>query len=238
MSPQLQTLSPLARTLYDALTEEDKQLNAFINFPIVNMNMTSRHTFVSTEGYIFGDWDFKNQEMVTLAVECLEQVMLEAFRQPEKKTIILPGTDTPLEYVNPAADLHTLTIAGAYPEVFAGLPEWELVNKAKTTEPGKRKSWRDIGKIINFGTVFMQTIEAMANINHVPVETATRWSKGHKETYPTFHAWAERMAKLGSARGWIETSWGGRIRWVNEDNAKAAGASPARSAVNHLIQGE
>lgn len=83
----------------------------------------------------------------------------------------------------------------------------------------------------------MQTAKAMAELNYLEESVCQMWIDSHKKTYPVFHTWVEEQAHLATCRGWSANSQG-RIRWVNEDNAKAQGASPARSAVNHQIQSQ
>lgn len=73
-------------------------------------------------------------------------------------------------------------------------------------------------------------------MNYVTEEEADGWIKNHKIAYSTFHEWSQEIAHLTEVRGWSRNQQG-RHRWCAEDNAKASGSSPARSGVNHQIQG-
>jgi len=76
----------------------------------------------------------------------------------------------------------------------------------------------------------------MSDLNHVSVDETTQWIERHEHAYPDFHDWANSMFYLAEVRGWIQNSSTGRIRWVAEENSKAAGASAGRSGLNFLIQ--
>lgn len=86
-------------------------------------------------------------------------------------------------------------------------------------------------------TLYDQSAQAMSTSHFVTEEVATGWIKGHEKTYPVFHQWKQEVSHIATARGWTEVDWSFKIRWCNEDNAKAAGASPGRSGVNFKIQG-
>lgn len=71
----------------------------------------------------------------------------------------------------------------------------------------------------------------------VPIEYTTAGVKGHEQLYRVFHAWAKEQKHFAEARGWAQTTWSGRVRLVNESNAKGAKESPGIMGVNHKIQG-
>jgi hypothetical protein len=205
------------------------------------LKLTPRHEFVAKEGFSLWDGDFVNQEMCIAAKESGDITMTDALRQPKrlKETITLDdGTQKEIEYKNPDADLHIITTSSCYPQVFEGHPKWDWFSLSQQVKPGTNKKYRDIGKIINFGILFDQTAMTMATQNNVAVEEAKLWREGHEKAYPGWHRYAQEIGRIGAARGWIETSYGKRIRYVNEDNSKGEGSSPARSAVNMTIQGK
>jgi DNA polymerase I-like protein with 3'-5' exonuclease and polymerase domains len=157
-----------------------------------------------------------------------DPAMERAFTEPEVLT--LPDGTT---YKNPYADLHTLTaVKCCAPALFHGVTEHEWVSKAK--ENGSRHN----GKTTNFGIIFDQTAESLSLLNHVKLAETEQWVKGHKQTYAGYHHWAEEYGAIAAARGFAVSPVSKAIRWVDEENSKGGGESPARAAVNYAIQGE
>jgi hypothetical protein len=206
------------------------------------IGMTPRHGFVSrwqdpTHPEVFIDLDFRNQELYIAGVLSQDKTFLRALlEEPEYKTIEIDGKE--VTYPNPAADLHTLTTKDCcFPEFFIGVPEHKIVATAKDEALIKQKGApRDYGKVTNFGIAYFQTAKAMADLNYLPEEECAQWIERHEATYVQFHSWAKQEKELAAARGWVANDWSGRIRWVQEENSKAAGASPGRSGVNFKIQ--
>lgn len=170
--------------------------------------------------------------------------MLQAFESEEK----LPLKNEQGEYVkdedgnikyykNPNADLHTLAAAHCcFPDLFRGKPleEWDLIAR----DPDSIKLLGDprvYGKKVNFGIVYLQTPQTMAEQNYLPTEVCDEWRKNHELQFPDAHRYIDEQEEWANARGWARNAMG-RLRWVREDNAKQQGASPGRSGVNHLIQ--
>lgn len=210
----------------------------------VTLSTTLRSGFVAPEGYVLASIDYSSQELYVAAVLSGDQTMLQAFKSPEKLPL-LDADNNPIVkdgqavyYKNPDADLHTITAQGCcYPELFRNQPKHEWVGIAKDASLISAKgSARDAAKRVNFGICYGQTAQAMTNLYHVPLALTEEWLKRHKETYPDFHRFAHDVGILSETRGW-SLNKDGRLRWVAEDNAKAAGASPARSGVNFQIQG-
>ena len=209
--------------------------------PEIELMLTSRHGFVAPPGKVIISCDFSSQETLVAAALSQDPVMMESFLQPpymraDGTLTDTPGPDT---YDNPDVDLHTLSAkAFCFPEIFEGRPKHEWVAIARDEEmirlPGNARSY---GKRVNYFLQYLGTALSLAQLCHVDKAVAESWVKGHRKLYARFHEWASEMAAIGAARGWIETTWGGRVRWVEEENAKAAGESPGRAAVNHLIQG-
>jgi hypothetical protein len=154
--------------------------------------------------------------------------MVRAFTEPEELT--LPDGTV---YKNPYADLHTLTaVKCCAPQAFAGIPESKWVPLSK--DNGSRQK----GKITNFGILYLQTAESLSLLNHVKLEETELWVKGHKTTYAGYHHWAEEYGGIAASRGFAVSPVSQAIRWVDEENSKGGGESPARAAVNYAIQGE
>jgi hypothetical protein len=202
-----------------------------------------RQAFVAPDDWAVLSCDYGNQELYIAAFESKDTAMLKAFS--DSKTLpLLDASGQPMFkdgqqifYPNPHADLHCLTaVFCCFPRLFEGRPEYEWVRISKDETLIVQKGCaRDYGKKTNFGIAYMQTAQAMAQLNYVREEECAQWIKAHQSLYPEFHAWAQEKAGFSNARGWVENSLG-RIRWTAEDNAKKAGASPARSGVNHCIQ--
>jgi len=82
----------------------------------------------------------------------------------------------------------------------------------------------------------MQAAKSMAEQSYVSQEEAQGWLDRHKRTYKVFHAWADEVARISTARGWINNAQG-RVRFLNEASNSAKGESPGRLGVSHSIQG-
>lgn len=202
------------------------------NEEFIDVLLTMRDLFVAPPGKSFASADFKNQEMYIAAVNSKDPLMLGVFSAPP--FITFEGKN----YVNPDADMHTLTTATCcFPELFRGKPKhlWREIADDGSLISQKGNA-RDYGKRTGFGIIYMQTSQAMSELNYLPEPTCKLWIERHKETYSKFHQWAQEVGAMSSARGFSTDSIG-RVRFVNEDNAKGSGASPMRSAVNFCIQG-
>ncbi len=197
----------------------------------VELNLTPRHGIVAPTGYSIVSADYQAMELYIAAVLSGDEIMLNTFRVSPKVTV--EGK----EYANPDSDLHTLTAQGCcFPQIFEGKPKHLWVSIAKDESAIAQKgSARDFAKRTNFGLIYLATAKTLSETNHVPEEICQTWIDLHKRTYKGFWNWAEEIAAIATARGWIANT-ASRIRYVNEDNAKAAGASPARSGVNHMVQ--
>lgn len=205
----------------------------------IKFSITPRQGIVAPKGYCIASLDFSGQELMIAAVWSQDKTMLDSFRLPEKKE----APDGKV-YPNPFSDLHTLsTVQCTFPELFidengAAKPWWTWTEIAKDSKLIKQKgNARSYSKILNFGVIYGQSAASISSFHHVPLETAETWLKNHQSTYHGFHSWFKETKAIGEARGWIETPWCKRIRWVNEDNAKGSGESPGIAAVNHCVQG-
>lgn len=205
----------------------------------IPIRLTPRHLIVASPGKVLVAIDFTNQELLVLGVLSDEQKIINAIYAPSSIEEI-GENGLKITYPNPWADLHTMTAQMCcYPKLFEGKHEREWVKIAKDesliTDKG---SARSRAKTLNFGIVYLQSAEAMSVLNHVSLDEAIRWQVQHQKAYPKCHSWIEEMSHLSSLRGWAITNLKyHRVRWVAEDNSKGAGASPARSGVNHCIQG-
>lgn len=198
--------------------------------------VTHRHCFVAPEGYSIVSVDYKSQEMLIAAVLSGDRLMLQSFSAPATKTVTLPNGEVKT-YPNPETDLHLLTCKNCcFPTYFEGRPEHEWLSIAKKTTLPSGRSLRDVAKTINFGLIYLATPATLAKQVYAAEEEAARWKREHQRLYEGFWEWAHKQESLARRRGWARNQSTGRIRWVAEDNAKARGASPGRSGVNHLVQ--
>jgi DNA polymerase I-like protein with 3'-5' exonuclease and polymerase domains len=182
---------------------------------------------VAPKGKILASLDFSNQEAQIASVISADKSMSEVFLV--KSTLTRPdGT----KYVNPYSDMHTLSAVYCInPERYKDVPEDQWRELADNS--GDRK----LAKGLNFSIIFMATALAISQNNYVKEEVAKGWVENHKKTYANFHGWAQNFGNIAAARGYAITPYYGAWRYVDESNAKGSGESPARSAVNHAVQG-
>ena len=124
-----------------------------------------------------------------------------------------------------------------HPHIFRNVPKEKIVKVAKDKSLIPEKgSARDWAKCLQYGIQYLQGANGMASLHNISEKKAQSWIDQHESTFPRYHKWVAEEQHLAEVRGWVQTPQG-RTRFVREDNAKAAGASPGRSGVNHLIQG-
>ena len=191
-----------------------------------------RMPFCAPKGKLIVEIDYSGQETRIAAALSKDKKMTEAFLvEPTIK-----GPDGKL-YDNPYSDLHTLTSVYCIdPAWFEGIPDHLWVSRSREVPPGQKVCPRQRGKTLNFATNYLATARSIAEGNHVSLKTAEEWEKNHKSTYPGYYQWAAEQGRIASARGFAINSRG-RWRFIDEANAKGAGESPERNAVNFLVQG-
>jgi len=206
--------------------------------------ITPRHLITAPQGKSLVSIDYKNQELFFIAVLSEDENMIypfeaeeKVYKRDDKGHIINDEEGNPISYKNPYADLHTVTTAECcFPYLFEGQPldKWDSIAR----DPNTIKLLGDprvYGKKTNFGIVYLQTPETMAEQNYLPVEQCQTWRDNHELQFPEAHRYISEQEDWANTRGWARNALG-RLRWVREDNAKMKGASPGRSGVNHLIQ--
>jgi DNA polymerase-1 len=97
---------------------------------------------------------------------------------------------------------------------------------------------RNVGKTVNFATIYGQGATALAQIVGVPRREAERYIEAYFATYAGVRAWLDRTIADGEARGWVETLLGRRriipeLRATNPTDLEAG----RRIAANTPIQG-
>lgn len=212
------------------MTEQHQHwLTHSVNGNDVEINLTARSGLCAPTGNILISFDFSNQEAQIAAVSSHDPLMSNVFLAPEKL-----NNEEGLEYINPESDLHTLTAAYC-----VNPKKYESLSKDKWRIEAETSGDRKIAKIINFAILYMATAVSIAESNYVKEEVAQKWVDAHKETYKEFHRWAQEEGNIATILGYAYGPFNpySPCRFVSEENAKGSGESPARSAVNHNIQG-
>lgn len=200
--------------------------------------ITYRNAFAVGKGRVCGSFDYKNQEAYIAGWLSKEAKFINAVAFEPKTLEYTLETGEVITYTNHLADLHTITGMGCIkPEAFKDQPVYKYLDIAEDpSEIQGKGTIRSLAKIVNFGIIFQQSARTMAENNFISADMAAQWIKKHRETYPDFHAWADREVYLARVRGWAANDYSFRMRMVNEDNAKAAGADAGRSGLNQKIQ--
>lgn len=64
--------------------------------------------------------------------------------------------------------------------------------------------------------LYLSTAKSISERNHVKLDTAESWVKGHRKAYPGYYEWAEEVGRIAAARGFAVLPYGyNTIRWVN-----------------------
>jgi len=100
------------------------------------------------------------------------------------------------------------------------------------------KQQRNVGKTMNFATLYGQGPHALSRQLGVEYEVARQYIAEYFEQFPKVREWMSKTLEFGYENGYVETLWG-RKRYIPElkaDNRmiKAAGE---RAAINHPVQG-
>lgn len=95
------------------------------------------------------------------------------------------------------------------------------------------KEQRDIGKVLNFATIYGQTPQGLAKKMHVSVYEAERLQNLYFSTYPEILEWLDKTVLDCKKTGYSSTPWG-RTRRIRFGYDVAKGE---RQAVNTPIQG-
>ena len=100
------------------------------------------------------------------------------------------------------------------------------------------KQQRNVGKTMNFATLYGQGPHALSRQLGVEYEVARTYIAEYFEQFPKVREWMQKTLEFGYENGYVETLWG-RKRYIPELKAsnrmfKAAGE---RAAINHPVQG-
>ncbi|OGE26094.1 hypothetical protein A3C26_00045 [Candidatus Daviesbacteria bacterium RIFCSPHIGHO2_02_FULL_39_12] len=97
---------------------------------------------------------------------------------------------------------------------------------------------RNVGKTMNFATLYGQGAHALASQLRIDFQTARQYIQEYFAQFPKVREWMIKVLEEGYEKGYVQTLWG-RKRYIPELQAtnrmlKAAGE---RAAVNHPVQG-
>ena len=100
------------------------------------------------------------------------------------------------------------------------------------------KEQRDVGKTVNFATIYGQGATALGQILGIPRAEAAGYIESYFTAYAGVRAWLDRTVAEAHANGWVTTLFG-RRRWIPELSSRNQMDSQAgeRIAVNTPIQG-
>jgi DNA polymerase-1 len=169
-----------------------------------------RQSFCVPDGFTMVSCDYNSQELVIAANLSKEPKWVKALGGGE--------------------DLHAITAAGAYGHTideFLALPKPEK----------KRK--RDVGKMLNFATLYGATARTLATRANIDPTDAEKIYEGFRDTYQGLFGWIREVHHWARVHGYT-TTYFGRKRWLKQFydmNDKQQASFADRSSVNTAIQG-
>jgi DNA polymerase I len=100
------------------------------------------------------------------------------------------------------------------------------------------KAQRNVGKTMNFATMYGQGARALSKLLGVEYATAKTYIDEYFEQFPKVREWMAKTIEFGMKNGYVETIWG-RRRYIPELQAgnKMLRSFGERAAINHPIQG-
>lgn len=108
----------------------------------------------------------------------------------------------------------------------------------KVTVEEITKSQRNVGKTMNFATLYGQGPRALSRQLKVDYSTARDYIAEYFEQFPKVKDWMSKTLEKAHKSGFVETLWG-RRRYIPElsSNNKMFQSFGERAAVNHPVQG-
>lgn len=142
------------------------------------------------------------------------------------------------KYLSPYCDLHYVAAEGSFPQLLDYLPWERLKESKKKREELNAQSYRSIGKVQNFGTIFGLTAASLAEDLGWTVEKAQEALDNYFKKFSGLYRWLQATMELGKAQKYISLCTGRRV-FVGESNAKGIEGANAigRKAANSAIQG-
>ncbi len=100
------------------------------------------------------------------------------------------------------------------------------------------KQQRNVGKTMNFATLYGQGPHALSRQLGVSFEEARTYIEEYFLQFPNVREWMQKTLEFGYVHGYVQTLWG-RKRYIPELQAsnRMFKASGERAAVNHPVQG-
>lgn len=209
----------------------------------INQQRTNlREAFVAPTGSLIASCDFSSQELRNVAAACGDKNLAAAYileKQYELNLIPKPLDPNGVVYKDPKTELHILAASNINAEVKRLLKEepWNCNAGASSVV----KKFRKLGKIYNFGLIYLATARTLAEQTGTTVEEAQQNLENYF-AYPDgfwkLGNWLKVQATLAAERRWVKTAVGDCL-FCNEANAKGVDASSAaqRKGVNGLVQG-
>ena len=169
-----------------------------------------RQAFRVPDGFTMVSCDYDRQELVIAANLSKEPKWVKALGDGE--------------------DLHNITAAGAFGHT---LEEFLLLPKAE------QKKKRNVGKMLNFATLYGATASTLASRANIPRPEAEKIYEGFRDTYQGLFGWIREVHHWARVHGYT-TTYFGRKRWLKQFydlNDKQQASFADRSSVNTAIQG-
>lgn len=178
--------------------------------PGIQMVPSMRRAFKAPAGYQLVSFDYDRQEVVIAANLSGEPVWIKS---------LLAGED-----------IHAATAM----EVFGfSKDEWDALPE------GDREDRRDIGKRLNFGTLFGATAHTLSRRMNISLSAAEQIWEDYRQGLPILFKWIDATISNARATGYTWTYFGRRRplkRFYDSDNPKMRSFAD-RAAVNTPVQG-
>lgn len=178
--------------------------------PGVQAVPSMRRAFRAPAGFNLVSFDYDRQELVIAANLSGEPVWVDALLQ--------------------RSDLHAKTAMEAFGYSEA---EWDALSE------GERYDKRDIGKRLNFGTLFGATAHTLARRMGIPLTRAEAIWEDYRQGLPVLFDWIDATMRNARIRGYTSTYFGRRrplAEMYQSKNPKQRSFAD-RAAVNTPIQG-
>jgi DNA polymerase I-like protein with 3'-5' exonuclease and polymerase domains len=196
-----------------------------------------RNAFIAPEGYYWVSADFSGQELRIVSAIVFNEykcsALLDVFKEERERPYLID--DTGMSYENPYTDLHLVAAIGLN-KALESIEPWNVAKMAKGGLDGI--NYRQLGKIINFSTIYGKGAEGFASDFGMSIEEAEVVLNNYFKKFPGLKKWLDYHSESSKITNRIRTV-GNRLIFVGEDNAKGASNANAigRKGPNAIIQG-
>lgn len=189
-------------------------LNSKLNMNVIKNliereQITLRHAFVSSPGYLWASSDYQQQEGTNVAAVCGDPNMGKIFKLKkayEDKLIPKPKDPNGNEYTDPNTCIHIIAASNISSEVKRLLKDEPWLCNAEASSVVKK--YRKLGKIYNFGLIYLATARTLAEQTGTTLEEAEKNLEAYF-SYPDgfwkLGIWLKSQAAVGCERRWIRT---------------------------------